>query len=187
MRSLFKVFSIVPKVIKALLFYIHQWLDHFALQRRGIRLDRSTILKGKNQIYGNVKLGANTIIQNSHLDGRGGIDVGNNVIIDQATLITAQHNLDSKSYETIYSSITINDFAILYQHSIVLPGRRIGRGSVIAVGAIVTHDVPDMAIVAGNPARVIRYRKNLHSDCDLQMMGGYNLRAQSRKYLARKN
>jgi phosphonate metabolism protein (transferase hexapeptide repeat family) len=42
--------------------------------------------------------------------------------------------------------------------AIVLPGRNIGTGAVIAAGAIVTKDVPDYAIVAGNPARIVRQR-----------------------------
>jgi phosphonate metabolism protein (transferase hexapeptide repeat family) len=42
--------------------------------------------------------------------------------------------------------------------AIVLPGRRIGHGAVIAGGAVITKDVPDYTIVAGNPARPIRRR-----------------------------
>ncbi len=42
--------------------------------------------------------------------------------------------------------------------AIVLPGRRIGDGAVVAAGAIVTKDVPAYAIVGGNPARVIKPR-----------------------------
>ena len=44
-------------------------------------------------------------------------------------------------------------------NAIILPGcRRIGRGAVVAAGAILTRDVPDYAVVGGNPARLIRYR-----------------------------
>ena len=42
--------------------------------------------------------------------------------------------------------------------AIILPGRTIGTGAVVAAGAVVTKDVAPYAIVAGNPARVIRRR-----------------------------
>lgn len=55
--------------------------------------------------------------------------------------------------------LEIGDDAWLGARAILLPGcRRVGRGAVVAAGAVVTRDVPDYAVVAGNPARVIRYR-----------------------------
>ena len=42
--------------------------------------------------------------------------------------------------------------------AIILPGVTIGNGVIVGAGAIVTNDVPDYAVVGGNPARVIRYR-----------------------------
>lgn len=42
---------------------------------------------------------------------------------------------------------------------IILPGVSIGNGVILAAGAVITKNVPDYAIVAGNPAKIIRYRK----------------------------
>lgn len=46
----------------------------------------------------------------------------------------------------------------LGRNAIILPGVRVGNGAIVGAGAIVTKDVPDYAVVVGNPARVIRYR-----------------------------
>jgi acetyltransferase-like isoleucine patch superfamily enzyme len=43
-------------------------------------------------------------------------------------------------------------------NSSILPGVQIGAHSIVGAGSVVTHDVPDYAIVAGSPARVLRYR-----------------------------
>jgi maltose O-acetyltransferase len=46
----------------------------------------------------------------------------------------------------------------------VLPGRRIGKGSIVAAGAVVSTDVPPYSVVAGNPARIIKQRDEPHSN-----------------------
>lgn len=45
-------------------------------------------------------------------------------------------------------------------HVVIMPGIRIGNGAIIGAGSIVTKDVPDYAIVAGVPAKIIKYRFN---------------------------
>lgn len=48
---------------------------------------------------------------------------------------------------------------VLFANSIVLPGVRVGEGSIVAAGAVVAKNVPPYAVVAGNPARVVKWRK----------------------------
>lgn len=162
----------------------HDYGYRRALKRKGVRLADTAYVKGNCHISsGSIDIGPGSIISGCHLDGRGGLTIGKNVILDQTTILTAQHDIDDPLFPTVYQPVEIGDYAVLFYRSIVLPGRKIGKGAVDAAGAVVSHDVPDMAIVAGNPARVIRYRKDVHTDCDLQLLGGLNLRRQSQKYI----
>ena len=53
-------------------------------------------------------------------------------------------------------SITIGDNVWIGAQSVICPGVHIGSGVVIGAGSVVTHDIPDMVVAAGNPCRVIR-------------------------------
>ena len=58
------------------------------------------------------------------------------------------------------TQLEIGDDVWIGARVIVLPGcKKIGKGVIIGAGAVVTKDVPEYAIVGGNPAKVIKYRK----------------------------
>ena len=54
--------------------------------------------------------------------------------------------------------IRIEAWADVGTNAVILPGVTVGRGSIVGAGSVVTHDVPPFAVVAGVPARVIRWR-----------------------------
>ena len=53
--------------------------------------------------------------------------------------------------------ITIGDNVWFGGNCVVLPGVTIGNNVVVGAGSVVTKDIPDNAVVAGNPAKIIRY------------------------------
>ena len=75
-----------------------------------------------------------------------------NILVDESNLITNTANIKIKGHTIIGNDVWIGSRAILFS------GIKVGNGAVIGAGAIVTKDVPPYAIVAGVPAKIIRYR-----------------------------
>ncbi len=59
-------------------------------------------------------------------------------------------------------TVTIGDFVWMGTDSTICGNVKIGNGVIIAMGAVVVKDIPDYAIVGGNPAKIIKYRDNDH-------------------------
>ena len=91
--------------------------------------------------------------------------IGNNVMMGpDCVIITVNHRFDDLSIPMIKQGTTpekpvfIGDDVWIGQRVIILPGVKIGKGSIVGAGSVVTHDVPDFAIVGGAPAKIIRMR-----------------------------
>lgn len=108
----------------------------------------------------NISIGEYTTInKDCVIDGRGFCVIGNNVDIAQDVNIwTEQHDYNSHNYEAVAKKVIIEDYAWIASRATILPGVRIGRGAVVASGAVVTKDVPPMAVVGGVPAKIISHR-----------------------------
>ena len=150
-----------------------QRILHARLRRRGATVARSAMFIGRCQITGPIEIGEESIVFESVVDGRGGVAIGRRAIINRATIITAQHDVDSPAFETQYAPVRIGDYAVVFTGAIILPGTTIGPGAVVAAGAVVAGAVPSMAIVAGNPARTVRYRASTHGEIDLRRIAGF--------------
>lgn len=110
-----------------------------------------------------IKIGEGSIIgDNSILDGRNGITIGNNVCFASNVRIwTEQHDHRDPWFrcETQkHNPVIIDDRAWIGSHTVILHSVHIGEGAVVAAGAVVTHDVPPYTIVGGIPAKKIGER-----------------------------
>lgn len=122
----------------------------------------STIHLGANFFNpSGITIGENTIIGNScFLDGRGQLKIGSHVDIASEVLIyTDEHNLNSENFSNSFAPVIVKDYVFIGPRAIILPGVTIGRGAVVAAGAVLTKDVPDFEIWGGVPAKKISDRK----------------------------
>ena len=105
------------------------------------------------------------IEQNVHIICRSRVRIGNYVTITGNCVIVDVHH----PYEDIEDirriglridntdrPVEIGDYTFLGMHSIILPGVRIGKHCVVAAASVVTSDVPDYCVVAGQPARIVK-------------------------------
>jgi acetyltransferase-like isoleucine patch superfamily enzyme len=110
----------------------------------------------------NIVIGEDTIIgDHAFLDGRGQLVIGDHVDIASSVMIyNSEHDLEKDDFSARVEPVLIGDYVFIGPRAIILPGVKIGRGAVVAAGAVVTKDVPDFAIVGGVPAKIIGERKN---------------------------
>jgi len=101
------------------------------------------------------------------MEGGGKIVIGNYFHSGiECMMICQNHNYEGECipYDSTYimKTITIGDCVWLGNRVIIIGSVNIGEGAIIAAGAVVTKDVPPLAIVGGNPAKVIKYRDRDH-------------------------
>jgi acetyltransferase-like isoleucine patch superfamily enzyme len=107
-----------------------------------------------------ITIGHHTIInQKVCLDGRGGLTIGNYVDISSgAWILTDSHDMNDPLFPEILAPVNIGDHVWIGSRATILPGVTIGKGAVVAAGAVVTRDVEPFVVVAGVPARPIGTR-----------------------------
>lgn len=122
----------------------------------------SRIHMGARFFYpGNVHIGKDSIIgDHVFLDGRDKLMIGSHVDIASSVMIlNSQHDINSEDFRAQDAPVEIADYVFIGPRAIILPGVKIGKGAVVAAGAVVTKDVPEFQIVGGVPAQVIGERK----------------------------
>jgi maltose O-acetyltransferase len=117
----------------------------------------------------NITIGKDTIIgDHCFMDGRAPLTIGNHVgIASQVLIYNDEHNINSPNYENSFGPVTIGDYVFIGPRVIILPNVKIGKGAVVAAGAVVTKDIPDYEIWGGVPAKKISDRKINNPDYKL--------------------
>lgn len=108
-----------------------------------------------------------TVGRGVHILTGGSVRVGHRAMVGHgAQLLSSGHRIPATRAEPMRFSgkdaapLEIGDDAWVGAGAIVLGGVRVGVGAVVAAGAVVSRDVPDYAIVAGIPARLVRMRED---------------------------
>jgi acetyltransferase-like isoleucine patch superfamily enzyme len=116
-----------------------------------------------------VSIGANSRINRGCcLDVRGPVTIGDNVSISpEVAILTTQHRHDRAGFPLESRPVVIEDHVWIGMRAMILPGTIIGRGAVVAAGAVAKGTIPPMTIVAGIPARPIGTRPEEGLDYEL--------------------
>ena len=112
-----------------------------------------------------LKVGNNSSIgPYAYIGCSGYIEIGDNVMISpRVSIYSENHNFSETVLPMLKQGVTrsfvkIEDDCWIAANSVILAGVTVGKGSIVAAGAVVTKDVPPFSIVAGNPAQVIKSR-----------------------------
>lgn len=112
--------------------------------------------------YENVSIGKRCSFGgNVALNAHDKITIGDDCLFAYGVVVnTAGHNYMAKTMNKTYCSkpVEIGSNVWIGACAIILPGVIISDNSVVGAGAVVTKDVPENAIVVGNPARIMKYR-----------------------------
>lgn len=162
--------------------YFRRWL-----RRRGIKLATSLaglsshtrILVEEGVAISNVQFGCREVRIGAQSYLRSGCElfnvseigrfcsIGNGVVLGQdkaghpldwVTTHPIAHEVESRRYDAQLGATTLGHDVWIGREAIVFEGVSIGTGAVVAARSVVTRDVPPYAIVAGVPARVVRFR-----------------------------
>ena len=113
-------------------------------------------------------IGKNSMIQ-------GNVTIGSHVMIGPELYIYTQNHafdrvdipMDQQGFSEM-KPVEIGDDVWIGSRVTILPGVKIGKGAIIGASAVVTKDVPEYAVVGGNPARILKYRGEEQLDGNAQ-------------------
>ena len=162
-------------------FYKGSKILNYGIDRSLVNIGQNTHIRGELLVYrygGSIEIGNNSFVgEGTKIWSGDKIKIGNNVLISHNVNIvdTNSHELDAierterfkellkdghweKKGSIITKPIHIMDYAWISFGVTILKGVTIGKGAIVAAGSLVTKDVDDWTVVAGNPTK---FKKNI--------------------------
>jgi acetyltransferase-like isoleucine patch superfamily enzyme len=134
---------------------------------KNVRLERGVTIAAPERLHVGDYVG---IGQNVAIQAVGGCYIGKGCAIASETIIiTTEHTYtggETLPFDLVrfVKPVYIEDYVWIGTRVTIAPGVRIGEGAIVGMGSIVLQDVPPLAIVAGNPAKVVMYRSKPEFD-----------------------
>lgn len=126
---------------------------HFSHVLKGAQIGERCVLGQNVNVDGGAKLGNNVKIQNN-VSVYTGVEIEDDVFLGPSCVLTNVTNPRSQvNRHSLYERTVLKRGATVGANATIVCGSTIGRYAFIAAGAVVTKDVPDYALMVGNPAR----------------------------------
>ena len=130
----------------------------FVVILEGAKIGKDCNICAHTLIEGDVIIGNNVTVK-SGVQVWDGTRIEDDVFLGPNVTLTNDLMPRSKQHPDVFSGITLKKGSSIGANATLLPGITIGEGAMVGAGAVVTKDVPDHAVVIGNPAKIIRYIK----------------------------
>ncbi|MGP9801372.1 acyltransferase [Rheinheimera sp. NSM] len=128
----------------------------FVVILKGAKIGKNCNVCAHTLIEGDVVIGDNVTVKSGVYIWEG-TRIEDDVFLGPNATLTNDLMPRSKKYPDSFSGIILKKGSSVGANATILPGVTIGRYAMVGAGAVVTKNVPDYAIVVGNPAKIIRY------------------------------
>lgn len=123
----------------------------------------------------NIEIGENVSWNaGCYIDAKGGVKLGDFSMLTEYVKIFTHSHSEGDHMVREYNGVEIGDYAKVYTAATILPGVKLGRGAIVATGAIVTKSVDEFTLVGGIPAKPMRKRN--FDGADLREMNQYMMK-----------
>ena len=139
------------------------WLRNYFVRNFLSDCGISIRVKHNADVSPNIKLGDYSEL-GQHCLIHAGVSIGSNVIMGPSVKIyTRNHNFARKDIPIanqgkLTKPTVIGDDVWIGANVIILPGVSVGKGCVLGAGSVISKDIPEYAVVVGNPAKIIKFR-----------------------------